>query len=138
MPVPRQSRAVLDDQSELVYCHFADRECLAQSGDDGCGGLLADAIAQGHVRHPGWAGDAGDARVSGDLARGSLGSFEDRSHGIRGGQGQQDAFGVVDHPAKGDGRRRSTVELASCLREHLVHIGLGQVASRTDEQDGGM
>ena len=40
---------MLDDQAELVDGYLAGRQRLAEGGDDRGGGLLAGAVAQGHV-----------------------------------------------------------------------------------------
>jgi hypothetical protein len=49
IPVPGQGGPVLDDQAELVNGDLTGRQGLAERGDDGNGGLLAGAVAQGHV-----------------------------------------------------------------------------------------
>jgi hypothetical protein len=73
------------------------RQGLAEGGDDGGGGLLAGAVAQGHVGNPGRAGCPGDAGVAGDLEGGGLGGRWGK--GARPDMGAR-AFGVVDHSSR--------------------------------------
>src|SRR5512146_29565 len=51
-PIPGQGQAALDDEAELADRDLAARQRLAERGDDGSFGLLADAVAQRHMGSP--------------------------------------------------------------------------------------